>query len=98
MRWTWEDKEKLGSQVVEILEGSGKEDSIKQVIDLIADTFLISGCPVGKVYILNQLDTFLTFCKNRKRPVRRRLAGSSTIGALLSTRESHRCPALSAVI
>jgi serine/threonine-protein kinase len=29
----------------------------------------------------------------RKRPVRRRLAGSDTIGAFLFTREPHRCPA-----
>ncbi len=46
------------------MEAPRREDSVKQVSDLISDTFLISGCPVEKVDVLHQLDTFLTFCKN----------------------------------
>jgi hypothetical protein len=63
MRWTWEDKEKLDGQVVEILDATEKEGAVKRVMDLIADTFLISGSPVENAVILHQLDTFLALSK-----------------------------------
>jgi coenzyme F420-reducing hydrogenase gamma subunit len=63
MRWTWEDKEKLDGQVVEILDATETEGAVKRVMDLVSDTFLISGCPVENAVILYQLDTFLTLSK-----------------------------------
>jgi hypothetical protein len=52
MRWTWEDKEKLDGEVVEILDATETEGAVKRVMDLVADTLLIYGCPVEEVSIL----------------------------------------------
>jgi hypothetical protein len=63
MLWTEEDTEKVATQLEEALLTSEQEGALQSLVDLIADTLLIFGCPVEEISIILKLNDFAKFCE-----------------------------------
>jgi hypothetical protein len=74
MLWTEEDTDKLATQLEEVILTSRKLAALQRLVDLIADTLLIYGCPVEEVSIILKLNAFANFCQLTG--LKRKLGGS----------------------